>query len=125
MLSISLSLRAECTHDVSEIVCKMLKNESISKFVSAYSCKPESAPFPDARFDVTFIATDKAGMHNAVKALVKIIEAEEDCHCCLETLAFTDEYDGERDDCTILKRLDAKTVAFDWPDAKKRQRIDL
>ena len=116
MLSISLSLRAEFAHDVSEIVCKMLKNESISKFVSAYSCKPAFVPFPDARFDVTFMATDscKAGMHDAVKALVKIIEAEEDCHRCLETLAFTDEYDGESESSAILKRLDAKTVAFDW-----------
>ena len=116
LVSLQLSGRAECAHDVSAIFIKMLRSKKIAPFLSGYACKGLWTPLPDVRFDVAFLAPEanKAAMHAAVKALLKLIEAQDDAHRCLETLAFTDEFceDAERsvDVGAILSRLDEKTT---------------
>ena len=118
LVSLELSGRAECAHDVSTLFMRMLRTKAISQFISGYACNALWTPLPDAKFDVTFMAPEanKAAMHAAVRGLIKLIEAQDDAHRCLQTLAFTDEFaeDAElsEDIDHILSRLDEKTTTL-------------
>lgn len=118
MLSLSLSARAECLSDVNCIFLKMLQTQNIMPFVSSYRCHgPDIPPLPDRRFDVDFVAPEarRAAMHGAVRAFIELVEAQEDAHCCMDTMAFSDEYtgavfdDGDVDE-RIVRRLKSKTM---------------
>ena len=110
-VTVDLSCRAECANDLNELFIDMLGTQAITDYLFGYGCKHVCMPFPDVRFDITFIATEskKAAMHDAVKALIQLMEAQE----CLQTLAFTDEYTDEDNHVgNIVDRLDEKTVIY-------------
>ena len=116
-VTLSLSARAECAHDVSCILREALKSShGISMYIASYEMKT-TMPFCDAEFHITFMAPKemRASMHNAVKAFIQIAHEQDDAHHFVQSLTFSDEFNDTTvaDDGDIVPRvvdrLDAKT----------------
>ena len=117
-VTLSLSARAECAHDVSCILREALKSSSnVAMYISNYEMKT-LMPFGDAEFHITFTAPKemKAGMHSAVKTFIRIADEQPDAHHFVQSLTFSDEFndateDGEIDvGARVVGRLNVKTV---------------
>ena len=120
-VTLSLSARAECAHDVSCILREALKSSgNVAMYISRYEMKT-LMPFGDAEFHITFMAPKemKASMHNAVKTFICIAGEQSDAHHFVQSLTFSDEFNDANDATEegeiavgprVVDRLNVKTV---------------
>ena len=91
-VKVSLSARAECFDDVSDIIRKMLAADSVALHILGLEMKRSVPPFPDTVLHVTF-AVPGTSCAAVIKSFVGIIEKQADAHRVLQTLNFSDEFD--------------------------------
>ena len=117
MFKLSLSARAESTHDVNMILHTALDNDEISNHIVRYEMTNPSLMFPDVHFHVTFVASDLPKLRTIINDFITIAENQDDAHRFVQTLTFADEFDDgnfidyESDTAVrIASRMDAKVV---------------
>ena len=105
---LSLSFRAECMCDVSCVMTSLLKNDQVMSSLQDYTIKSGSFGEVDGVFVFRFYkgSTDAAtttatkSFIGSLKHTLDIMQCidDADLHVINESINFTDEYDGDRDD---------------------------
>ncbi len=105
---LSLSFRAECMSDVSCVMNNLLKNDLVMSSLQDYTIKSGSFGEVDGVFVFRFYkgsteaatTTATSSFISSLKHTLDIMQCIEDAevHVINQSINFTDEYDGERDD---------------------------
>ncbi len=97
-LQLSLSARAECAFDVNCILSDVFEDDVVSACVMQYEMRTPNPAETDVHFHITFVAADLETMRDAVRRFIGIARDWVEAYVFVQTLDFSDEFDGEVND---------------------------